>query len=1250
MKILQIKINNLASLEGESLIDFTSEPLASAGIFAITGPTGAGKSTILDALCLALYGHTPRYAQAGARRGIELQDPSGETIQQGDPRSILRDGTAEGSATVVFVGIDGDHYEAVWGVRRAYLKVTGKLASYTHTLYNQTKNTEIPGTRKVLQKEIERLVGLSFEQFTRSVLLAQGDFTAFMKADKEEKSALLEKLTGSQIYSEISKNIYEHYKTEIELLKDLQSRASGIDLLSDEEIALVGQQIGAFKASELELTRQKAAVDQAVGWHKQQADLTASLGEAEGLYHEARKACDALEDTRRLLTQAQTVRPLKNTLDSTQEYENALNESERKKAALEEKLQTLTFQKKAAEEKLNTFNDALKACEKNLQDAAPLITAARGLDIKIATNKEQLEKTAASLQAAHASLQQLQSEKQQVNVRLEQYNKNLQSAQDWIHQREDRGIIAENTAHITGKLEQAGTILQHAANLKLQISGIREELQALREKMQTLSGQLTATEQQYQQHQLQFQQLQQKFTQSDPEALEAALKAAQTKERALEKSQLQFEQLQLKARDYEEAANLEADNDRQLVLLKNQQKSLQPALTSLTIQVETTRSLFAKAQLKANENIEQIRAALEDAEPCPVCGSLDHPYAQGAHRVVADELLSSLKSELDHATAQFESANKQYTLNESALNLREADKQRIRQAATKKHADFENIRLQWQSDLFYATLQDKAPDEILGWYEQEKKLLLDQIPQLEQQRSAHLILQKELTALQQTITKEKDSIQALKDAATLLKTSIQLKSQALDTHTAGHKEDEHKLSGLQNDLEIYFPSQDWFLNWQANPASFTDAIQKFAKDWKEKQKSVDQLSFDISNGITQLTGLDRQLSSAVLLFEEQQNTADKQQKELDHLLEQRKALFFGREIAEVEKELQEATQKARQEVETANVQLQQLVDGLTQLNLDMGILQHQIQQHQGQLLGLETKITDWIQGYNNTHDAATLDKDQVLTLLAYTDDWLKTHSEQVQAADQHLVETKGQWQQRQKDLSRHLTLEPEPDKRDLTALLQLQEQQQQTLDQIKTDLVERQLRLEINTKNQKKLAGFQKEISHQQKIFDGWHALNVMIGSKDGRRFREIAQQYTLDLLLRYANHHLQVLSKRYVLSRIQDSLGIQVIDQDMAGEIRSVYSLSGGESFLVSLALALGLASLSSQRLKVESLFIDEGFGSLDPATLSIAMDALERLQDQGRKVGVISHVQEMTERITVQIQVHKKSSGKSHISVAAL
>ena len=191
-------------------------------------------------------------------------------------------------------------------------------------------------------------------------------------------------------------------------------------------------------------------------------------------------------------------------------------------------------------------------------------------------------------------------------------------------------------------------------------------------------------------------------------------------------------------------------------------------------------------------------------------------------------------------------------------------------------------------------------------------------------------------------------------------------------------------------------------------------------------------------------------------------------------------------------------------------------------------------------------------------------------------------------------------------------------------------------------------KLRVNVLNQIKIGDLLKEISSQAKITDNWSKLNDIIGSADGKKFRQIAQEHTLEVLLSFANLHLKDLTNRYKIERIPNTLGLQVVDLDMGDEIRTVYSLSGGESFLVSLALALGLASLSSSKMKVESLFIDEGFGSLDPNTLNIAMDALERLHNQGRKVGVISHVQEMTERIPVQIKVSKKSSGRSLVEVA--
>jgi exonuclease SbcC len=183
--------------------------------------------------------------------------------------------------------------------------------------------------------------------------------------------------------------------------------------------------------------------------------------------------------------------------------------------------------------------------------------------------------------------------------------------------------------------------------------------------------------------------------------------------------------------------------------------------------------------------------------------------------------------------------------------------------------------------------------------------------------------------------------------------------------------------------------------------------------------------------------------------------------------------------------------------------------------------------------------------------------------------------------------------------------------------------------------------------NVAKRAELDVQLAEKEQIWERWEKLNKLIGSADGTKFKVIAQGYTLNLLLLHANQHLSYLSRRYRLQQVGDSLALQVIDRDMADEVRTVYSLSGGESFLISLALALGLSSLSGTNLKVESLFIDEGFGSLDADSLSTVMDALERLQLQGRKIGVISHVQEMSERISVQVQVYKGANGRSRIRI---
>lgn len=1248
MKILQIKINNLASLEGETTIDFTSEPLASAGIFAITGPTGAGKSTILDALCLALYARTPRYMQAAATRGIELQDSSGDTIHQGDPRAILRDGTAEGYASVIFMGIDGDQYEATWSVRRARLKVTGKLSAYNHSLFNVTRQKDIPGTKTLIQKEIERLVGLNFDQFTRSVLLAQGDFTAFMKANKEEKSALLEKLTGSQIYSEISKNIYEHYKIEEEALKTLRAKAENIDILTEEQRTLIEEEIAVYQKQVHDQSEEKTLTDKGVSWHRQKADLEAKKQEALQLYDTATSAASALSDTKTQLGEALEVRPLKTIQESLLEEQALLKEISQTREGLDKKLQALTDQKTKATSEYQTLAAQKNAHERALKEAKPSLLQASLLDSRIYAAKEQMTSFQSALTASTQAKEEITKEQKDVQAKLEAQEASLKSTREWIRQRQDRSNIAEHTELITGKLEEAKELGRRSSEQKAAITSTTREIEQLDQQLISLNNQLTVTEKGYEDKIKLLQEVQQQLKQADSEALEEELTALQNKERALDRAQGQFELFDKSLKDHEEARQKVSGNRQLIEALTLQAAEIQPKVAALEVQVKTTRDLIAKATLRHAENIQQLRASLNPGDPCPVCGSTTHPYSSAAHTDLGDQLVDALKEELDAAEKAFAAFHLQYTQIEAENSLRQQQQQILEEAAENKLTAYQNAEKQWVATTFSSLLKEKSSTEIKQWLVRSLKTHRDALESLQTRKASVRKLLQEQERLQQTTDKERSGLQKLKDTQKDLQSGIHLKTQLLSAGKTALQETLDQLQAVQNSLNPYFSSTDWFSNWEAAPDKFMDAIQKFAADWKTKQQVSENLSRQVDQLKIESQGFDRQLEALTKQLQQQVQAVARQEHLLGGLLEDRKKLFDGQSVPEVEKQLQDAIETATQQAETARSQAENLEKEWTKCHFEKGVLENNHQQAAAKHQQLDQKITDWISHYNIKKKNAPLNRVQVETLLGFSDQWIQQCQEKIQQSDSEVQDAKARLEERERDLKKHLSTAG--DLKTLEELLALQTAQASSLEQLQKDLLERQLRLENNQKNIKKLGGFQKEIDGQQKIFDEWAALNSLIGSKEGRKFREIAQQYTLDLLLQYANQHLYVLSKRYMLSRIQDSLGIQVIDQDMADEIRSVYSLSGGESFLVSLALALGLASLSSHRLKVESLFIDEGFGSLDPATLSVAMDALERLQDQGRKVGVISHVQEMTERIAVQINVHKSSSGKSSVSVLSL
>ena len=404
-------------------------------------------------------------------------------------------------------------------------------------------------------------------------------------------------------------------------------------------------------------------------------------------------------------------------------------------------------------------------------------------------------------------------------------------------------------------------------------------------------------------------------------------------------------------------------------------------------------------------------------------------------------------------------------------------------------------------------------------------------------------------------------------------------------------------------------------------------VQQFGRQWNARLQEQTEIKEALTSKSAQRDSLKKE--------------EERQQAELNERARLRSSLLNGESTETVvatharrQKELEQQLEKAMNLHHSLTVQAESYKGQTAQMEKELVRLTAVLQQD-------ELKINEWLTLQKETY--AELEQ-----LLSKDKSWILAEKQALGTLKEKETTLQAVLAERRQKREEHQQAPLKPDTTEnkeslietLTACTAAKEMETGRLAQI-------EVTIQNHIKGKERIAGIEKELEEKNSIYENWAKLNELFGSQTGAKFKEIAQGYTLDVLLLYANRHLQDLAPRYELQRIPDTLAFQIVDLDMMGEVRSVHSLSGGESFLVSLALALGLSSLSSNRMNVESLFIDEGFGSLDMDTLRIAMDALERLQMQGRKIGVISHVAEMMERIPAQVQVVKTGSGRSKVQV---
>ena len=953
MKILAIRLKNLTSIEGTVEVDFTAEPLHSAGIFAISGPTGAGKSTLLDALCLALYDKAPRFATSV--ESVNLADVGDNQINQSDVRNLLRRGTSDGYAEVDFLGIDGRRYRSRWSVRRTRNKISGSLQPQTLEVKELDTEKEFQGTKKELLIQLVELVGLTYEQFTRTVLLAQNDFATFLKSKGAAKAELLEKLTGTGVYSRISQEVYARNKAAQEEVTLIQNRMNVIELMPEEEL------LALQKEKEL-LAEKRVTGIKLLAEQNEQLNVVRSLKMQEDLWK--KKQQEEQEEQARL-------KMLQGALASQ-------------------------------EEGLVHFKAQWEAIQPDLKKA-------RQLDVQIQSQQDSYTQSKQMLQSAN---KQVSEQEQKMRMATEQLQVSYSSLNRLLNH-----VGIEKAL----QLEQVEEILRQEEN-KLTAGINTNEERLLR--LNSFGYPLLTEEQMKLQKELTRQQNIRQLTET------------QTKTKA-------------------EIERLEKETTDCLKQLTEQETAL-----------KVTQRLYENARMAVGKDVKALRQQLQEGEACPVCGSTAHPYHQ--EQEVVDTLFRSIEQEYNAAVANCQQIN--------------------------------NRSIVLQRDWTHQKMVDGQIGEQL---------------------------------------------------AALYKAGID----------AGNEEQiQHRLTELAERILEY---RNLYAEWQRSD----EEIKKMRAHCEALRENVSlcRLAMQkVSSAKEQLLLLQNTASAEQKRFEVIEKALNVLRQERSQLLKGKSADEAEAVVAKREKELNLALEKARKEVEAVHNRLSGLQGEMKQITLAIGELQEQYKK--------------------------------------------------IESPEQ------------------------------LPEIIKKQQEENLNTERALSTM---EARLLQQAKNKLTVEQIAKELAEKQTIAERWAKLNKLIGSADGAKFKVIAQSYTLNLLLLHANKHLSYLSKRYKLQQVPDTLALQVIDCDMCDEIRTVYSLSGGESFLISLALALGLSSLSSNNLKVESLFIDEGFGSLDAESLRTAMEALEQLQMQGRKIGVISHVQEMSERISVQVQVHKKVNGKSVLTV---
>lgn len=1252
MRILAIRGSNLASLDGAFAIDLAEGPLATAGLFAITGETGAGKSTILDALCLALYGTFPRAAVRTAR-GETAPDPSGDTLTAGNPAGILRRGRGRGHAEVDFIGVDGHGYRARFEVNRSRDRPSGKLQAERRLIERLDGSGAVASGIRETDARIAELTGFTFDQFRRTVLLAQGDFDAFLMASEDERAGLLERVTGTEIYGRISSVVHRETAAR-RIALDADQRAADLVAVLDEgaRAALVAEQHASTDARD-EARRALQAVQDRLRRAGALAEARAALERAQHQVADAETAIAASAPDRTLLAGLEAVAPLRSLARDLARHaeEHARAQTNHATAQIAGETAIAMAARAVAEESRAATDAAAAAAE--VERHEPVWQKAALLDEALAKARAEHDEAQQAAESARSDLARLEADKARLDQSRTDLERRLAEADRGLEDRRAHAVLAEAGDRMKTQIDERSRTAAARRDAAARAAAAAERRQSDARRRVDAETRLAAAVTERDRLDQRLRELRSVRDGLDEQATIQASQTLTLAADALAKARTAAADRDAAVDAQATAGAIRATAATDAVAARADLDAAILAIREADAAIDAARAVAFLAEATLTEQAGKLRAHLLPDQPCPVCGAREHPY--DAHSEAATVYAAALRSE----TARFEARR---AAAEDARH-RAAEKLATSRARA-AGAEAEGHRAVEAAAAATARLASSVED-----FERARPALAaigitldraalstrDAIEDMRRRVGAHQLEVARRWEALRTLAREIDGAEKL--SATAIQTMDVERNAVEDARRGEHdaQSEAERQAGLAEVHAEHLARLDAGLaplltagglgtaDLDRDPRSVSTQLAKLARAYAALVAIHAEAARELAELQPALASLAGRRDSAMRHRDETAGHLARRSVDVDRLASERAALLGGETVQLHRERLRNAASAAREKLELARSERERAETGRAAAAASEQAAAHTRAAAAAQLEACQ-------QHWQAELEAAGIPEPEARARLAVTPEAIEAITARLAAlvrARDMAIEVRSS---RQADIDTILAADPTLADADRAALAHDLQALSDQLAGLERRLGEIGFALAADDAARARRADAAARIEAARSELAVWKDLDVAIGHSDGRTFRRFAQGLTLGHLVQLANASLAMLNPRYELRHsATGDLALEVIDRDMGGEARTPRSLSGGERFLVSLALALGLAGLEGRRTFVDTLFVDEGFGSLDGETLETAISALEALQSQGRKVGVVTHVASMIERIPVQVRVERQGGGRSTITILA-